>query len=305
MNPTKGINNTKGFTLIELLIVMVIMGLVITAVYSTFLSSQRTTNTSVEVVDVQQNLRVAMETLTADIRMAGFLVPPGTLAISAAPDDFGLDENGDGDFDDTNDSDTFFTLQTIASMQTYARVLSADADGITVETDMASLLDGNDNIHVIRPSTNTDVTGPLVIDSRVGSKLNTTTAGYTSTAIDARDIVIQKLAGEPAGVTTITYWLQRNSTDGDNVFELRRDDGSTAGATLIATNINSIDLTYILEDGSEVQSVTTDFENIRAIRINISGQTDNTQTGIGAGGYSAPKTRRLQTVVKIQNAFGG
>ena len=61
-----------GFTLVELLIAMVIGGVIITAVYSTYLAQQRTYTEQEQVVEMQQNIRAAMDRLTRDIRTAGF-----------------------------------------------------------------------------------------------------------------------------------------------------------------------------------------------------------------------------------------
>lgn len=65
-------NTESGFSLVEVLVVVVIMGLVMTSVFSLYLSQQRTANTSDEVIDVQQNLRIAYDMMSRDIRMAGF-----------------------------------------------------------------------------------------------------------------------------------------------------------------------------------------------------------------------------------------
>jgi len=65
-------NSESGFSMVELLVVMVIMGLVMTSVLGLYLTQQRTANTSDEVIDVQQNLRIAYDMMSRDIRMAGF-----------------------------------------------------------------------------------------------------------------------------------------------------------------------------------------------------------------------------------------
>jgi len=64
----------NGFTLIELLMVMLILGLVMGSVYSVYETSQRSATVQDDVVDVQQNLRVAMEGINRDVRHAGFLI---------------------------------------------------------------------------------------------------------------------------------------------------------------------------------------------------------------------------------------
>ena len=293
----KIINNFKGFTLIELLVVVVIMGLVMTSVFGLFTSSNRTANTSEEVVDVQQNLRVAMETLVSDIRMAGFLIPTGDTAITSAPDIFGIDNDGD----DVLDTGAIFSLNTISASRTYARVLSEDTtapSGLIVEADMADLFGNGNVIRVIRPSTKNDITGELTISSDpTVDKLPI--SSYVSGTVQADDMVVLKLVGEP-DVATISYWLRKNVNDGANIFDLVRNDGTAT--SVVASNISSLDLTYLFDDGTE-STTTTAFDQIRAIRVDISTETDNTKTGLA--NYSGVKQRSLKTVTKIQNSLGG
>src|SRR5574341_1873842 len=67
--------NRSGFTLIEVLIVAAMLGIVMGAIYSLYVTHQRTAYTQEEEVDVQQNLRIAMDSISRDIRMSGFLIP--------------------------------------------------------------------------------------------------------------------------------------------------------------------------------------------------------------------------------------
>ena len=299
MGCAKNYRKSKGFTLVEILVVMVIMGLVIGSVYSLFLSNKRTANTSEEVVDVQQNLRVAIETLVADIRMAGFLIPSNQTAITSAPDVFGIDETGD---EIPDNGGAVFSLNTISSAKTYARVLSEaiDSSGLLVDADMVGLFDKDYLIHVIRPSTMVDVSGEWTIGTIAANKFPIITAGYVAGAIEPGDMIVRKFTGEP-NVANIRYWLRPTAGGGTNNFELIRDDGSAIGATVIASNIIALDLTYLMANGSEVVT-TTDYENIKLIRVNLSAETDNTKSG--STNYSGVKRRSLQTLVKIRNASG-
>ena len=62
----------KGFTLVELMIAMAVGGMVLAAVMTAFLSQHETYLAQDEVVEMQQNARVAMDSLTRDIRSIGF-----------------------------------------------------------------------------------------------------------------------------------------------------------------------------------------------------------------------------------------
>jgi len=75
--------NIKGITLIELLVALVIGGVVIAGIYRVFIAQTKAYTVQDQVVEVQQNVRSAMEVLLRDLRMAGF-------------DNDATDLNGDG-----------------------------------------------------------------------------------------------------------------------------------------------------------------------------------------------------------------
>jgi len=64
--------NEKGFTITELLIAMLIGGIVMAAAYSSFISQQKSYQTTESVSFLQQNLRASMYFISKDLRMAGF-----------------------------------------------------------------------------------------------------------------------------------------------------------------------------------------------------------------------------------------
>lgn len=65
----------RGFTLVEVIIVMAILSIVMMAVMSLILPMQRSAVVQSQVVDVQGNLRVALEGMAKDFRNAGFITP--------------------------------------------------------------------------------------------------------------------------------------------------------------------------------------------------------------------------------------
>lgn len=69
--------NNAGFTLIEILIAMAVGGIVLAGIYAAYTQQMRVNNTQRLVVDMQQNVRVAMLFMERDIRLAGFN-PTGT-----------------------------------------------------------------------------------------------------------------------------------------------------------------------------------------------------------------------------------
>ncbi len=65
----------EGFTLIELLVGMVIGVIVIAAAFTTLTMTRKALRANEQTVDMQQNIRVAMELLSRDIKLAGFGSP--------------------------------------------------------------------------------------------------------------------------------------------------------------------------------------------------------------------------------------
>lgn len=64
--------DSKGVTLIELLIALVISAILVAGIYRTFVYQQKSYATQEQVADMQQNVRVAINRMIREIRMAGF-----------------------------------------------------------------------------------------------------------------------------------------------------------------------------------------------------------------------------------------
>jgi len=79
-NSTKPLRNQRGFTLIELLIAMTVGAVLMAAVMTAFMAQHETYLVQDDVVEMQQNARVAMTALTRDIRSIGF--DPGRMGFT-------------------------------------------------------------------------------------------------------------------------------------------------------------------------------------------------------------------------------
>lgn len=149
--------SNAGFTLIEVLIAMAVIGIVLGGIYAAYTGQVRTFNTQEQIVDMQQNIRVASYFLERELRMAG-LDPTGNAGagfVVAAADtinvtmDFtggagdGIDDDGDGlpneGFDgvdsdgdllvDEPDEAEWYNASTADPNEDISYRLSNDADG--------------------------------------------------------------------------------------------------------------------------------------------------------------------------------
>ncbi|MBW6519963.1 MAG: PilW family protein [Desulfoarculaceae bacterium] len=99
--------NSYGFTLVELMLTMAVSGIIVAAIYSAYISQQRTYLAQEQVAEMQQNIRAAMDIMTREIRMAGYNPTGGAGAgITTAlvgQISFTQDTNGDGDTTDAGE----------------------------------------------------------------------------------------------------------------------------------------------------------------------------------------------------------
>jgi Tfp pilus assembly protein PilW len=105
--------NRKGITLIELLVAFVICGIVVAGIYRVFVAQTRAYAVQDQVVEVQQNIRTAMEVLLRDLRMAGYDDDSLTSKVSVAnpivnPSDHSVTVNYE--YDDTHRYEITYSL---------------------------------------------------------------------------------------------------------------------------------------------------------------------------------------------------
>lgn len=282
----KKILDTRGFSLLELLVAMAVMGVVAMAVDSLYLNNQRTAYTSNEVVNVQQNVRVALKSLSRDIRMAGFLVPSPTTPIGNAPTDLTAGN---------------LVINTSSSAGKVARVAanfnSDPTNGNTVtvaSADMAALFTQGDNVSIVRPA---DVSSALDT-AQVSATPSGTTLSLDSFHLAQQivngDLIVFDPSGGPA-TTTITYALVDDPSSSDTAMKELTRNGH-----IVAQKITQVSFQYILADETTTTAPTSaQLSNIRAVQITVTGATDATKTGQAA--YSGVKTRQMQTVVALRN----
>ena len=286
----KTILNNKGFSLVELLMVAGMMGIVMGAIFTIYQTHQRSAYTQEEVVEVQQNLRIAMDSITRDIKMAGLLVPltPTVTNPMAAA------------------TSTTITLNTASESGVYARI-TADTTSLagldtTFPVDSAEAVDGfgtttNNKVRIIRPQDGSQpIDAILTVNGRAPAAIPPTLTIGTTAAVPylKGDIIVRTTTGA-ANPHTIQYAQSAaavGTTCSSNCLT-RVANGTT---DVIANNITALTFSYLTDIGTESGAVA-DFSAIRAVRVTITGQTVTTTTLSGG----VAKTRQIASIVRIRN----
>jgi len=284
----------RGFSLIELMVGVALMGLVAMAIFSLYLTSQRSATSQSQVVDVQQNVRVALQQMTRDVRMAGFLLPPdadrlpGTPAALSGGNIFSLSlATSDG-------------RAACVTADFTAPNLPTDTGDVSVGDGQVGLFDTSDHryVRILRPFSRDQLENrvfQVVGTDPTASPPTITLKGFTS-AIDYRsgDMIVGVTDpdadgdGDPnTNPASFPPTVQYSVANG----QLLRNDG--LGDQVVSDHIAGVAFTYLLDDGSSVSPATADQqEKIRAVQITITGTaTTNGQQ----------KNRSLTTVVRLRN----
>ncbi|MDZ7833273.1 MAG: prepilin-type N-terminal cleavage/methylation domain-containing protein [Desulfobacterales bacterium] len=109
--------DNKGFTLIELLIAMAVASIMMTLIVGAYWTQTRISREQQMMIDMQQNMRLAMNFLKWDLMMAGYgldnddtfeTADAGGLEFSYVADRDGIDNNNDGTTDEGDETETVF-----------------------------------------------------------------------------------------------------------------------------------------------------------------------------------------------------
>jgi type IV pilus assembly protein PilW len=100
---------TSGFTLIELMISVAIFAVVTLAAFAVLSSSQRTSVTMDQTVQIQQNVRMALDLIARDVRMTGYANPAAGALAGCAQHMNAVDNNPAG-VDAGSDSISIMTM---------------------------------------------------------------------------------------------------------------------------------------------------------------------------------------------------
>jgi prepilin-type N-terminal cleavage/methylation domain-containing protein len=253
----------NGLTLIELLIALVLSSILIAALFQIFIRQQKTYTVQDQVADMQQNIRVAIDHMTREIRMAGY--GGNILAI------FG-NING------------FTSIITPANNS--ITLLLADQVGVLKQ----SATKGMNQLKVTNASIfNTDKKKYLCLNGLNNYLIQNV---LTDTITLTTSLIEDHLINEPVYIIkAITYSL--GLSGGKTV--LRRNENTGGGAQPLAENMENLQFTYFDAMGN----VTSNPPDIRMVRVAVTSKTNMSDPEYkGGDGY---RRRTLSSHIKVRN----
>jgi len=225
-------NKESGFTLVELLIAMTIGLIILAALSSTFLMQRKIFDDQEQIVEMVQNARAAMDMMTREIRMAGYMVVGNAITNQGGNTITFL-----GDID----SDIVTTVNTNPAVgATSIAVDLKDSDDYVATTDYIYISDGTNTDFI--QATGFDLTGePDTINLSAGL---TNSYGVGSTVQ-----TVEQITYDLAGTT-----LRRNNQPlAENIQSLTFNYfDSSGGPPSMISDIRQIEITITARtaDGS-------------------------------------------------------
>ena len=274
----------RGLTLVEMLVVMVILGVVVMATMSLFIPAVRSTTVQTQVSDVQANLRLALNTMTQDLLLAGFLVSPGDVTGGGAAG--AIYWQGDVTPNDTDD----LTIRTRTADNAFGRVIAYDPGKLGLsDPEMALLFPPGTKIRLFQPMTAdefepgvvynvTDNATPATIDAVTYPTLMFT----PNPAVDVpkETVVVKVKDGAAPSLQTIRYRVADGALQ-------RIVNGTTQ---LLARDVAAVSFAY---EASATGAV-------KRVDITLTGQPVSLA---GGGAESSTKDRSLFTSVALRNVY--
>jgi len=295
---------SKGVTLIELLIALVISAILVAGIYRTFIYQQKTYATQEQVADMQQNVRVAINRMIREIRMAGF---------------GGKNENTNGNND---------MISGFGNVNGYTNIITAESsvteDGITHDritvvgayTQLATIAD---DVIAGSPSLTVNYSGGTKFDA--GTRKYMCINGRYNYEVDTTKppITLAKTANNPSGtlnenhaagepvflVRAVQYGLHKD-TDGIPVlFRNLYPNTGLSQKVSVAEYIEELQFRYVLVDTppntpwENLPANPAKLQDVRGVMIRIQARTRMSDPELKDGGGF--RRRTLETYVDLRN----
>ncbi len=300
------LKDKRGFSLVELLVVVVIMGMVITAVLGLYVNVQRSTGTTEDIAEVQQTLRVALDRIARDVVMSGFLVGIGNPITDA-------------------EADTMTTV-TATSFDSFARIatgnvfLAGSSGAVTIAVDnaaMAQLVSDSGYVRIVNPLDGCQRAEPTSGSCGDGnSPFFQVTSVNTSDTNPTLTLKPKLLAGAPLAVQDYSPLTDIKVSVGDMIVQVPSPASDSTFPNPVTYALNSgnllrnnlaladkmtgLQFDYLMDDGgiepvAPATSVSAGrLAHIVAVRVTLTGATPATA-------QEAAKTRQIQSTIKLRN----
>jgi prepilin-type N-terminal cleavage/methylation domain-containing protein len=279
----------RGMTLIELLIAVSICGLLSAGVYRTFVGQQHTYEVQDQIVDLQQNVRMAINQMVRDIRMAGFgridsktfgasgmhgvyknIVTPGVSSITVVG----------GYLQMATPVPPFLVVLTQNAAIGDTTITVNDASGFTTQGQKEYICINGTESHRIKKIAGNQIT-------------------FFDDGNDTGKLIDYHYPNEPIFLTeAISYSLGLS----DGKMCLLRDDNLGSGPQPVAENIESMQFSYTLKDSSVYNgNVPVPLrDQIRMVQVRIVAKTDMLDKDLlkASDGY---RRRTLTSQIQLRN----
>lgn len=299
----RAMRDDRGFTIIELVIAMAILGVLTAGIFSLYNTQHKVTHIEADVVDVQQNQRLAVESITRDLRMAGFALTGGEFPVALIQNNSG--ESG-SDIVVLNTASAAGIVARI-NADTTVNVSSGSTIAFTVASaDEAAILTPGDAVRVINPGDKSQPAASAFVVSAVDSSVPSVTLTPQSSA-GATDfkrgfLIVKTGASTPDTYpNTIRYCLGPSAGCAPDVAcpagncLMRIVNGSADDGSIAASNISDFQLSYVLDNGS-VDSAPADASQVRDVLVAVTAETEATK-GLSNGA----KVREMTASARLRN----
>jgi prepilin-type N-terminal cleavage/methylation domain-containing protein len=265
------LKTNNGVTLIELLVALVLSSLLIAALYRVFISQQRIYTTQEQVVDIQQNVRVAINRMMSEITMAGF----------------GNVEN---------------LLDLVGGVNGFNQVITPGPNKITIVGGFKQIRRDNESPISISSVSGNTIKLNYATDEFDGSAHRfISIGGIESSTVLERDGRVLTLGSNlkcnhPENtpifkIQAITYQTGLSN----DIPALKRNENTGGGAQPLADNIESIQFEYF--DAQEKPTASP--PNIRMVKVTVTARTKMSDPDFkGGDGY---RRRQMASNIYIRN----
>ncbi|MGB9627790.1 MAG: prepilin-type N-terminal cleavage/methylation domain-containing protein [Thermodesulfobacteriota bacterium] len=275
----------RGITLIELLVTLAISAILVAGIYKTFISQQHTYAVQEQVVDVQQNVRIAINQMMRELRMAGYGID------SKFWDEYTGADPLHGKYKNAITPEDGGQKVTIVSALLQATTLASNAD-----SGSNTLLLNDASIFDIAGKKYFSING--IESHRIKSITYNVDGDKDQISLFPGVTLTQDhKAGDPVFmILAVTYSL--GVVDGKTC--LLRDENLGDGAQPVAENIESLQFQYVMNTGETLVDVPANRrDDIRMVQATVIAKTAQTDPEYKEnGGY---RRRTLSSMVKLRN----